>query len=843
MLKPYKIRIDHAALTAGERGRTISVKNPEFTWAVACDRAGAYQSQYKIEVVCRGELLWSSGWVYSKTQSARYAGKAFPCGYTVEISLTIRDDKGEESESVADYFYYAALESWDAPWICAAEDIKRRPRLFRKVIDAASGLRGAVMYVSGIGYHHVSVNGMSPDDAVMDPQWTDYTARVPFVFLAEPGLHEGANVVEIAVADGWRHIDSPFLNKHVGEQGPRFGGIPQLSAIIELRYSDGHTERITTDESWQTSYYELTESNIYDGETYDASKSARNFENAVCCAAPGGRMEVMTLEPIREQEVYPALSIYSPREGMYVADFGQNLAGVVRLRLPRNMKAGQRITLRHAEFLDEDGTLYTAPLREAKATDCYIASGDSRDLEVWQPQFTYHGFRYVAIEGLCEPLDRHDVESVALYTDIASDSFFSCGSAIINAIQKNVVQTEKSNIHSVLTDCPQRDERLGWMNDATVRFEETPYNFDIGHIFPKLIRDLRDVQTINGNGAIQCTAPFFVGGNPADPVCSSYLVAGMQSLLFTGNRDIINEIYDGFAAWENCLLERSDNYIVNYSYYGDWASPAYACIGEDGANSAVTPGILMSTGYSYLNCHLLARFAAETGRMGDIGKYNALADKIAAAYLGKWYNAETGMVDAGSQASQAFTLWLGLIPLEGREKAARIIHDDLVKNDYKITTGNLATRYLFDMLAKYGYIDDAWILLNREEYPSYGFMIENEATTVWERFELKKNPGMNSHNHPMYGAVGYWFYAYLCGVTPTSAGFETLDIRPVIPTKLLSAQAVVDTIRGDISVRWVKRYGKGYLYVSLPFGTDARVYIGGKEYTASAGTHTYCFDI
>ncbi|MFA6948856.1 MAG: family 78 glycoside hydrolase catalytic domain, partial [Eubacteriales bacterium] len=670
MLKLDKIRVDHAAISGCERGRTISAKNPEFNWSVLCDRAGAYQSQYNIEVSCCGEALWSSGWVYSKKQSARYAGKMFPVGAPIDISLTIRDENGETSETSEDYFYYAQLEKWDASWICAAEDIKRRPKLFRRIVDAAPGICAAVMYVSGIGYHHVTVNGVSPDDAVMDPQWTDYTARVPYVFLADLDIGEGSNVVEIAIADGWRHIDSPFLNKHVGEQGPRFGGVPQLSAIIELRYTDGRVERILTDESWQTSYYEILESNIYDGETYDAAQSERSWTNAVICAAPGGKMEVMTLEPIREQEVYSPLSVYSPRDGVYVVDFGQNIAGVARLSLPAGMKAGQTITVRHAEFLDEDGTLYTAPLREAKATDHYIASGDSRDLEIWQPQFTYHGFRYIEIEGWSGPVTRADAEAVALYTDIESDSFFSCGSAIINAIQKNVVQTEKSNIHSVLTDCPQRDERLGWMNDATVRFEETPYNFDIGRIFPKLIRDLRDVQTINGNGAIQCTAPFFVGGNPADPVCSSYLVAGMQSLLFTGNRDIIAEIYDGYAAWEKCLLDRSDAYIVNYSYYGDWASPAYACIGEDGANSAVTPGILMSTGYSYLNCRMLARFAAEIGRTEDIGKYNELADKIAAAYLAKWYDEQSGRVDIGSQASQAFTLWLGLVPLEGREKAA-----------------------------------------------------------------------------------------------------------------------------------------------------------------------------
>ena len=398
-------------------------------------------------------------------------------------------------------------------------------------------------------------------------------------------------------------------------------------------------------------------------------------------------------------------------------------------------------------------------------------------------------------------------------------------------------------MHSILTDCPQRDERMGWMNDATVRFEETPYNFDISRIFPKIVRDLRAEQTKAEDGAITCTAPFIWGARPADPVCSSYLVAGYETWLHRGNTAILAEAFDGFAAWEEHLLARSESYIVNYSYYGDWAGPAYACLSAEAAQSAVTDGRLMSTGYSYLNCRLLTKMAEILGRTADAEKFRAIGENVRAAYLAKWLDPETGIVERGSQGAQAFSLWLGILPEEVREKAAAVLAADLVARDYAITTGNLCTRYLFDALFRYGYVEEAWRVLTREEYPSYGFMIQNEATTVWERFELKKAPGMNSHNHPMYGAVGYVFYAYLCGIRPIAPGYQRVEIAPVFPKELRSAHGVVDTVRGEISVRWSVRYGKRYLFVDLPANVTATVRFAGTVHEVTGGYHVWEEDL
>ena len=326
----------------------------------------------------------------------------------------------------------------------------------------------------------------------------------------------------------------------------------------------------------------------------------------------------MVLPPICHIRDYAPVEITMPKPGMFVVDFGQNIAGVCRLVLPEGLRAGQTITLCHAEELNEDGTLYRDTLRGAAQTDTYIASGRENGA-VYCPTFTYHGFRYCAVEGL-DYLDRDAITAELWCTDLRTASHFSCGNALVTKLHDMVVMTEMDNMHSILTDCPQRDERMGWMNDATVRFEETPYNFDISRMFPKLIRDLRAEQSKADDGAITCTAPFIWGGRPADPVCSSYLIAGYETWLHRGNLAILAESFDGFAAWEDCLLHRSVDYIVDYSYYGDWAGPAYACLSDEAAQSAVTDGKLMSTGYSYLNCRLLVRMAKLLGREADAEK-------------------------------------------------------------------------------------------------------------------------------------------------------------------------------------------------------------------------------
>ena len=813
---------------------------PVLSWAVGGGNPDDRQVAYTLTVEINGKAVYDSGRVETTRQSALLDGFTFPAGAWAEITVTV-ESATETAEPLGVMLFNGVLDSFPGEWITSSEDQGERVLRFVKDITIDKPVKDAMLYYCGLGYHKAYLNNRQLNADYLDPAHANYakTCYYKVDFYAKECLTEGANRLEIQVAPGWRKNGTDFMWGMLGDRKIEFYGDSVLWAYLHITYEDGTAQDIATDTTWECALDPRT-SSIFNGETFDAALN-KDFDKCdkipvKTVPAPGGEMRPMILQPIHIHDRYFPKEITTPKPGVFVVDFGQNLAGVVSLVLPESMKAGHTITMVHTEELNEDGTVYTDTLREAKQTDTYIATGDERDLPAWMPKFTYHGFRYCQITGL-DRLDKEDICAYLIHTYMENRSSFTCGSPMVNAIQDALVMTERDNMHSILTDCPQRDERMAWMNDATVRFEETPYNFDASRILPKILQDIKNEQ--RAEGQFTCCAPYIYGGLPADPVCSSYLVAAKQALMHYGEIGAVDEFFDGMAAWEDYLLSRSPDGTVDYSYYGDWAGPSYACITEEFACSAVTPGEVMSTGYSYYNCKLLADFARRTGRTEAEAKYTEKAEYVRKAFLDKWFDPETAKVATGSMGCQAFALWLGILPAEYEQKAAEVMRNDLVERGYKFTTGNLNTRYMMDMLTKFGYVEDAWKVVTSDEYPSFGFMFQNEATTIWERFEMKKNPGMNSHNHPMYGAVGYWFYAYLGGIIPTEPGFSRVSIKPYFPEKLLSCHAVVDTVMGDVSVRWSKRYGKLYLFVQIPFGVTADVDFGGKVTTVGAGYHVF----
>lgn len=827
-MKPYNIRIEYGK-TRPSQICILESAAPLFSWACAAGD-GETQAAFSLCVLHDGTSVWQTGWCASQEQSCRYDGPALTPGEVYTLELRLRNEDGAESAPECRRFCPGGID-WDAEWLFADGAASDAVIDFVHDFTCEKPVASACLFVCGLGYHKVELNGEAVFDEPMNPAYSQYDRRAYYSVIPEleKTLHPGKNRIGVRVAAGWRRPDSICYD--LVQRIASYTGRTQLSAMLRIRHTDGSVVWLRTGEDWRWMPDVIVSSDIFDGERRDQSRFVPGWSlpetplaglrPVSLTEAPCTRLQPQTLEAICEQESYPARTAAETAPGVWSVDFGQNMAGVCRIRIPRGIPAGTEITLHHMEFLDEDGRLYLPQLRNAASVDTYIAAGGGRDPEFWQPEFTYHGFRYAEITGYPGPLLREDIEAQSLYSDVFSDGFFTCGEPLLNTIYKCSLQGEKSNIHSVLTDCPQRDERMGWLNDATVRFETTPYLADVGRLFPKIVRDCMDVQ--DADGSITCTAPFAFGCRPADPVCSSYLLAGWEAWLHTGNKEILEESFEGFAAWNAFLRSHSENGIVDYSYYGDWAAPAYACQSEEFAVSAVTPGILMSTGYYYFNSKLLAQIADLLGKPERAEAFRKEAEGIRAAFLREWWNAETGCVGTGSQGCQSFALWLDILPEEGRQRAAELLHRDLVEKQFRFTTGNLCTRYMLEMLVKYGYVEDAWTLLTREEYPSIGFMIQNEATTVWERFELKKNPLMNSHNHPMYGAVSRWFFACLAGMEPIDGGWRRFSVQPCFPEKLLSASAGVPTPYGEAVLRWVHRYGSRYVYLQVPFGTTAVV--------------------
>ncbi|MBE6586189.1 MAG: hypothetical protein E7645_06660, partial [Ruminococcaceae bacterium] len=659
---------------------------PVLSWAVGGGNPDDKQVAYTLTVEIGDETVFDSGRVETSRQSAVLDGFTFPAGVYAHLTVTV-ESATEKTEPYDVVLFNGCLDSFPGEWITSAEDQGERVLRFNKRFTVNKPVKEAALYYCGLGYHDAAINGYSIDSVKMDPAHANYVRtcyyRVASVFTRY--LQEGENRLEIKVAPGWRKNGTDFMWQMLGERKIEFYGDSVLWAYLHIDYEDGTTEDISTNTSWECALDPRTAS-IFNGETFDAALN-KDFDDCEkitvkATAAPGGEMRPMILQPIVDHGYFDPKEITSPKPGVFVVDFGQNIAGVVSLELPENMKVGQTITMVHTEELNEDGTLYTDILRGAKQADTYIATGDERDLDLWMPEFTYHGFRYCQITGL-DRLEPYMIEARLIHTDLENRSSFRTGSPMVNAIQEALVMTERDNMHSILTDCPQRDERMAWMNDATVRFEETPYNFDASRIFPKILQDIQNEQ--RAEGQFTCCAPYIYGGLPADPVCSSYLVAAKEALMHYGELGAVDEFFDGMAAWEDYLLSRSPDGTVDYSYYGDWAGPAYACMSDEYACSAVTPGVVMSTGYSYYNCKLLSDFARRTGRIEAEAKYTEKAEYVRKAFLDKWFDPETGKVATGSMGCQAFALWLGILPAECEAKAAEVMRADLVEKNYKFT--------------------------------------------------------------------------------------------------------------------------------------------------------------
>ena len=841
-----------------------------FSWGAEHIGRNQFQTAYNIRLARKNTIVWESSWNKTEEQRCVYTGPTLLSGGRYVWTLQIKDKEGNLSESVSAHFICAKQEPWTATWIKASNHPRSAVRYFRKEFQVRADLIEACLFVCGIGLHEVWLNGEKQDQAVLQPAHSNYSKHCYYVTLPiEPHiLSEKENCLGIILADGWRRNYGPTINEKRLKREISFFGEPQLIAELLLRYSNGTVETVPTDTSWCVGEGAIRSSHLFDGERYDASYQNRwnlcgfsveqyDFSPAMEAGTKIGVLKPQIIPPILEHKRYTPISKHFLTPTSVIFDFGVNLSGYAAVQLLENVPKGSELKLLYSELLDENGDSMTATQRGAASEDVLYTGEYGLGVKEWTPSFTYHGFRYIRLTASEDVVTKIQICAIQIHSNIDKFSDFRSGSAILDRIYQMCYQTELDNVHSIATDCPQRDERMGWLNDATVRFESMPYFFQIAPFFHKILGDIQAEQ--HESGAITDTAPYVLGNFPADPVCSSFLIAAEQAYLHEGSMESIRQYYKAFQAWDSFLKENSTNGIVNLANFGDWASPSDCCgegddlecvsrlpitegIDLEKRRSRVTPGLLLSTGYRYLNCRLLKRFAELLYNKEDVAYYSSEMTMVQKAFLNKWWNQKTGIVGTGSQGCQAFALWLEIIPVEYRALVAERLHDAVVEVGNRITTGNLTTRYLLETLSKYGYVEDAWKLITRESYPSLGYMIQNGATTVWERFELKKESHMNSHNHPMYASVLKWYYQYMAGLAPIEAGWKVFSVSPVYPNSLSYVQASVETAYGTVEVKWEKRYGKMILTVNVPFGTEANVVANGSLKCVGSGFHVFSWN-
>lgn len=809
----------------------LDTPSPQLSWRIESDKRMVLQDAYQILVSDSPEGLakdvgnvWDSGKIKSSHSSGiAYRGKALASRACYYWKVKVWDSNqiaSAWSDPASFEMGLTQQEDWKGDWVGVLAGWSGKALYFKRTFTIPKDVKRARMYISGIGYYKLELNGTKVGDHVLDPAISEYAKRVYYATYDVARYLTKDNVMVVTVGQGWY-------------------GIPKLRLQMEMTYTDGTTETITSTDVRNVTTGPIIRSSIYDGEYFDARADSedlhttapvntinRQWAYAQIVDAPGGRMASQQLEPIKVVNTILPQNISETSPGIYVIDAGQNLAGWASLKVKG--ERGTVITLRFAETLYANGTVNQENLRAAEAKDTYVLKGGGVE-EQWEPSFTYHGFRYIQVEGFPYRPKSDDIQIRVVRSSVEPTGKFTCSNELLNRIHKMVVATESSNLHGVPTDCPQRDERMGWLNDLTVRIEQALYNFDLSRFYAKFIDDVQDTQ--GKDGTITCTAPFRYGSRPADPVSASYLLLALKSYQFYGNEEIIRKHYDGLKAWVDYLNSRTENGIVNYSYYGDWSPPV-----EYGQNASAvskfTPGLFMSTGYLYYCSKMISQMAAVLGKTEDEATYRKLADKTAAALNDKYWDKKTGGYASNNQACNSFALFLGVV---AKDRIPRVM-DNLVKDvkahNYHLTTGNLCTKYLMEMLTEHGHPEVAFRIATQETYPSWGFMLAKGATTLWERWEFETGGAMNSHNHPMMGSVDSWFYKYVLGIVPDidGPGFEKLTIRPCVIADLDSAEGEVNTVKGPVKCSWKKENGSFLLNVTVPCNSTATVFVPTKDY-------------
>ena len=813
-LPPSALRCEYMVNPLG-----IDVASPRFYWVPAHTERGARQTAYQVLVGTTPDAAKGGQWDSGKVASAGtvhvvYGGKALESGRTYYWKVRYWDQADQPSAySPVATFETALLSSaaWQAQWIKGGNLLRREFTLETAPVRARA-------YLAGIGYYELRLNGGKVGDHVLDPGYTPFDKRVLYVTYDITGqLRAGPNAVGLMLGEGWYHARAALLQ-------------------LEIDLPGGRHVRISTDASWKTAQGPILADSIYNGETYDATRELAGWDSPGCDdrqwkpaspdEAPHGALSAQMMPPIRVVADLPARKMTSPRQGVYVFDMGQNFSGWTRLRVLG--PAGTRVVMRHSELLYEDGTLNVENLRAAKATDTYVLRGDAGG-ETWEPRFTYHGFRYVELTGYPGTPRLDSVIGREVHTDVRPAGSFAASKPLLNQLQQNIVWGVKSNLHSIPTDCDQRDERMGWMADAHLAAETAMLNFDMAAFYTNFLRSIRDDQ--DEDGSLPDTVPRGTLKPPADPAWgSAYPLLVKYMWEQYGDRRIVEQHFEGIRRWAEFLHTRADaDGIVSFVKYGDWVP------------TERTPGDLVSTAYYYLSLDTVARMAAVLGKSPEAARYRTLADSVAAGFQKRFYHADSHSYANGTQTASTLPLFFGITPAGDRDSVQNSLNSDIVysKNTH-LSTGILGTKYLLPLLSQDGRGDLAYDLATQTTYPSWGYMIEKGATTVWELWQDVEGPSMNSHNHAMFGSVGAWFYTSLAGIhiDPKNPGYERIRIQPEMVRDLHYASASIDTVRGRVASAWQREPGRTRLEVTIPPGSTAEIYLpvfGNADATVEEG--------
>ncbi|MBN1764963.1 MAG: family 78 glycoside hydrolase catalytic domain [Sedimentisphaerales bacterium] len=711
------------------------------------------------------------------------------------------------------------------PWgeIKDASVVLPPARYLRREFTLKKSVHRAMLYATALGIYELRINGEKAGRDYFTPGWTDYNQRIYYnTYDVTDMLRPDGNAVGAVLADGWY---AGYVG--YGRERNHYGRELRLLGQLRLEYTDGSIETVATDDTWKASLGPLRQADFLMGEVYDATREmpgwdlpgfdASGWEPVVVGADTGAKIQAAPHGPVREMAVIKPVSVAEPVKGVYVLDMGQNFAGVIRFGFKGNK--GQKIIIRYAERLNPDGTIYTENLRSARATDTYICKDDSE--VIWQPRFTFHGFQYVEVTGLNVRPDLETISGIALSSDTPVVGSFSCSDEMINKLYSNIVWTQRMNFIDIPTDCPQRDERMGWTGDAQIYIRTACMNTDVQAFFTKWLVDLYDAQ--REDGQLPMVAPLKVAGDDGGPAwADAGIICPWTIYQIYGDQRILEKHYNGMKRFIDFCRSRSTAELLppdEFHCFGDWLNI-----------DADTPSEVIYTAYFAYAAKLMAQTAQVLGKTEDAEKYKELFERIRTAF-NRAYVGEEGEIKGETQCGYVLALAFELLDPEKQDLAARRLAADIDSRDGHLSTGFVGTKDLMLVLSKIGRNDVAYRLLHNTTFPSWGFSIEQGATSIWERWngwtpeDGFADPNMNSFAHYSFGAVGQWMFENIGGIDTDGPGFKRIIIRSRPGGKIRAATTRYNSIHGMISTDWNLEHNKFTLDVTIPANTNATVYI------------------
>ena len=855
-MRKSDVSVTHLRCEYFENPSGIDALQPRLSWILESPTRGQKQKVYRILVSSSLQNLnkdvgdlWDSGRVESdQSTQIVYTGQILQSRMVCHWKVCVWDKDSMQTVYSQPAFWSMGLLSdadWKGSWIGMKRDVDvpqedrvpgPPPPWFRKTFTADKSVRKAVIYATALGLYELYINGERVGEDVFAPEWTDYDKRIQYrAFDVTKMLREGANVLGAVVGDGW-------YSGYVGWQSQRGHYSLQNGLLVNvfIEYTDGTTSVVATDGTWRCTEGPILSADLLMGESYDARLempgwSAVGFDDSkwqsvTVLDQPSAKLVSQPSEPVRITETIRPVGMTEPETKTYVFDLGQNIAGWARLRVSGD--AGTKVTLRFAERLNPDGTIYTTNLRKAKATDTYILKGEGE--EVFEPRFTFHGFQYVEVTGYPGVPDLDVVTGIVVHSNITPAGSFACSDSMVNQLFSNLRWGQRGNYISIPTDCPQRDERLGWMGDAQVFIRTGSFNFDVAAFFTKWMQDVEDAQS--EEGAFPDFAPrvkdeTMTGFEAAPAWGDAGVIVPWTVYRVYGDVRILQKHWNAMVRWMDFIQEANPDFIRKNrlnNNYGDWLSI-----------KADTPKDLLATAYWAYDAKLMSRMAGVLGFEEEKEKYESLYDHIKSAFQ-KAYVLPDGHIKGETQTAYVLALAFDFFPSDAKEKAAEHLVKNIEARDWHLSTGFVGCGQINPVLTEIGYSDVAYRLLLNDTFPSWGYSIKQGATTIWERWDgwTEENgfqdPGMNSFNHYAFGAVGEWLYRFVAGIDldDVEPGYKTFRIQPTPGGGLDFVKAEYESIQGKIVSGWSVEDNQMVMDVTVPSNTTAEVFIPTKDVSA-----------